>query len=79
MFIKVHHKFWSVVFQAVLSCLNENKTIIFLLNMLTIVYAYPHGMYAWLDMNKLVPFLKLKGDLSNIVEIKAQRRPRDSI
>lgn len=47
--------------------------------MLTIVYAYPHGMYAWLDMNKLVPFLKLKEDLSNIVEIKAQRRSRDSI
>lgn len=79
MFIKVYPKFWSVIFQTVHSCLNENKTIIFLLNMLTKVYTYPHGMYAWLDMNKLVPFLELKGDLSYIVEIKAQRSPRDSI
>lgn len=47
--------------------------------MLTKVYTYPLGMYAWLDVNKLVPFLKLKGDLSYIVEIKAQRSPRDSI
>lgn len=48
MFSKVHPTFCSIAFQAVLSCLSEDKAYYFSLDHVNKSHAYLHGMYAWL-------------------------------